>query len=223
MSRKLALGFLLRPNERFAMWLLREYARFWTSAGVEPGVLTRNALIAVHIRWGDKVVENALTPAPIYLEHVLRIAQFRQIEQPVVFLSSEDGTAITLFKRAVQEHPNASRVTVLAYDYKRPSMNCGGFNATEALGKTSALGVKVDTTREYMQRYGKMFNDSQSACASTTALRNIAYSQSESLTKVSMLNLYMALEARHIICHAHSNWCKLMTELKSPLTGFTSA
>ena len=40
------------------------------------------------------------------------------------------------------------------------------------------------------------------------------------LTAISFLNLFIALEARYVLCDALSNWCRLLAELKDDAAEF---
>ncbi len=221
-DRANALRYFMRPNARLTAWLFREYVRFW-SAVVAP--TSREQLISVHIRWSDKIVEGDLHSVAEYLRRVLHIVARKRIEHPVVFLSSEDGSAITLFEEAVANEPRAAHIRVIKVNYHRMSMNCGGMNVSEALG---AGGSGLDADRFHRQlANGSMPNHrgrqhnvvSRGNCATLETLRDSQQQQhAEDLTLISFLNLYLALESRHVVCLTASNWCWLLQRMADPET-----
>jgi len=191
----------------------------------------RDALISVHIRWSDKMVEANLAPVSDYLEQVLQIAERHRMKAPVVFLSSEDGAAITLFEQAVAEEPRAKHVSVIKFEYPRISLACGGINVTERLG-SHGPGLLAANLSQYvgqswtgvkrMERERAMFNAAKEAgteCLNLDQTKDILrQSHNQSLTMVSLLNMYLALECRHIICLTRSNWCWLLGNLADSAT-----
>ena len=54
-------------------------------------------------------------------------------------------------------------------------------------------------------------------CMSTLELKEVSRNHSESLTLISILNLFLALETSHIVCSERSNWCALLEDLASVL------
>jgi hypothetical protein len=213
-----ALAYIVRPNARLQKWLLQQYISYWHSPIASAAAnRPRESLIAVHIRWGDKLVETELSPVTNYLDKVLEIAQRFRITNPVVLLSSEDGSAIELFQDAVQQHP----MSVLVYNYYRPSMNCGSINVRDALGANGTGTKRVwDRSGAYGTRYKRMRKSlykNTTMCMSTLELKEVSRNHSESLTLISILNLFLALETSHIVCSERSNWCALLEDLASVL------
>jgi hypothetical protein len=214
-----ALSYLMRPNDRLAGWLADKYLEFWR-AKRGLAVTSRSQLISVHIRWSDKLADGDLHPVSKYLEYVLSIADRWQIEQPVVFLSSEDGSAISLFEQAVASHPKASHVRVVKYDYHRISQNCGGLDIGKLLGvqgsgmkKAEAPSLLMGNTSKLTFKKRSELLLTQGTCATPSDLKDHARKYSEDLTLISLLNLYLALECRHIICLTASNWCWMLRYL----------
>jgi len=229
-----ALAHIMRPNARTQHWLLQEYDAFWNSASIATRDSPRASFISVHIRWGDKLVEQALIPVSRYLDKVFHIARVSGIARPVVLLSSEDGNAVDLFREAVQEHPDGSRVSVLVYQYHRLKMNCGGINVRKALGVHGTGTDKVfDRTGSYQERYRRVLahdpggdrrgeytrsSANGTTCSSILGLRHLSRGHSESLALISLLNLFLALESTHIVCNSRSNWCALLHALAGTLS-----
>ena len=98
--------------------------------------MDRTSLLAVHIRWGDKIIESELVPAATYLREVLALVRKHAIRRPVVFLSSEDAAAIGAFENAVALSSEAARleITVISYKYARPAYTCAAAVRKEVLG-----------------------------------------------------------------------------------------
>ena len=203
-----ALRYLLRPSPWFRSWLSARYAEFWggVAAGDESGRrIDRESLISVHIRWGDKMIEAGLKPVSTYVESVLRVVTEQRIANPLVFLSSEDGSAVELFEQAAGRY--GLRIVSFAYD--RPRMNCGGINLTSTLG---LQGKGVEQFRppgaSYLERWKQTHH--KGVCPH---LLNYAREHDVPLGPISLLNLFLALESKYVVCDTASNWCRLLHEL----------
>lgn len=232
--------YLMRPNARLADWLHSEYLRFWLDAG-QP---FQSQLISVHIRWGEKLIDGDLHPVSRYLDEVLKVVERHNIINPVVFLSSEDGSAIRLFEDAVIHDPRSAHIRVLSYNYTRLEMNCGGVNVSQNLGRSGSglQGISVSSwasnrTAHYMPYRDRLrFLISHGQCAGDVPassfrnrtgrsdgtlerLRTLSRSKhGQDLTMISLLNLYLALESSHIICLTASNWCWMLQRLADETT-----
>ena len=206
-----ALRWVTRPNAWFRSWLAARYAEFWAAVQRREQVpISRGSLISVHIRWGDKLVESDLKPVSAYMQRVLRIVRERQrrnhTRRPaLVFLSSEDGSAIEMFEEAARQQ---SEFRVIKVAYERPRLSCGGIDVKQLLGPqgTGAQRARGDT---YSERWANVYGQG----ASCPSLLSHARNQSVPLVLMSMLNLYLALEAGDLVCSRASNWCRLLHEL----------
>ena len=219
-----ALPYLMRPNRRLSSWLAQQYLEFW-NAHRDLGVVSHDQLISVHIRWSDKLVDGDLHPVSTYLQYVLSIASRWNILRPVVFLSSEDGMAIKLFQEAVAASPNASHVRVIKYDYHRMTMNCGGLDIAKSLGahgsglQKERAGSILRGNNSHLTYKARMdLLQGHGTCGHPSDIRDFAQGHSEDLTLISLLNLYLALECRHIICLTSSNWCWMLRYLADQKT-----
>lgn len=89
---------------------------------------------------GDKLIESSLLPVGHYLAIVQQLVRRHDLRRPVVFLSSEDASAIQLFEAAAR----GSGLQVLTYAYPRPNFRCGGVDlqSLSLNGSGAVLGVK---------------------------------------------------------------------------------
>ena len=134
------------------------------------------------------------------------------ITAPVVFVSTEDGIAIRLFREAMGALPEAAGVTMIHYKYHRPEMNCAGLDAADlSYNGSGAEQLQADWTAAFTQAHG---------FGTCPDLRQNAQQHQEDLTMISLLNLWLALEATHIMCLGSSNWCLLLAELRDGATAF---
>lgn len=253
---------LVRPNAFLRSWLRGRYAAFWAGSGAAAAASARRALIAVHVRWGDKLIEDRLVPIRSFLDAVLStIRQHRRqghggrrrataaaegrhrrpprppvgpphlrrpscrvacrLVAPVVFLSSEDARAVELFHAAANASAaaRAARVAVVSYPYSRPRYNCPGLPAERlerALIETGVPKQKGRSWRDAARRMGWSNHNVSGECVELQAYarRNQRAGRDPPLLLVALLNLFLALEASHLICGPVSSaWCQLLRGL----------
>lgn len=178
-----AVRFIMKPTSAFAEWLRTEYTRL---------NFTFNAsVISVHYRIGDKLIESSVYPVQSYIRAVTHIAKKNAIKNPVIFLSSEDHTAIKLFK-AHSPYP------FFYHPYKRPTFNChSALNIYNILAKDTSM---------------RKFHGNYSHRAKQSARGNCAIDLKKN-GMISIVNLFLALESKYVLCDSSSNWCRLLTEL----------
>ena len=104
-------------------------------------------------------------------------------------------------------------------------MNCGGLDVAKSLGlqgsglkkeKAATLLPGNHSKLSYKERM-KLLQD-HGTCGHPSTMDQFARSHSEDLTLISLLNLYLALECRHIICLTSSNWCWMLRFLSDQET-----
>ena len=197
----LALKTLLRPSSEFVRWLLNKYVTFWYGQGAAGAASEPQSLIAVYIRLGDKILESSLLSISQYVDKVQSLVEKRHIRNPVILLSSEDANGITLFREVAC--PNSSCLwPVVVYNYRRPSLNCS---------QASAATLKY-------KRVLKSANTSKIVKAAALkgqcpSLQLYAAQQRLDIGLIALLNLFLALECRYVVCLFSSNWCRLLLEL----------
>uniref|UniRef100_A0A7S0IY40 Uncharacterized protein n=1 Tax=Calcidiscus leptoporus TaxID=127549 RepID=A0A7S0IY40_9EUKA len=218
-SYRLSMQHVARPSAFFRAWLGAQYAAFWTGEGrlVLKRGLERASLLAVHIRWGDKIIEAELVPAEAYLRAVLALVRKHAISRPVVFVSSEDAAAIQAFESAVAHSSEAAahHLELISHRYVRPSYGCG------QAGKTRAellAGMENPSWTQRAARFNwghlRSRNSSKGCLSIGESMRHVRKHNSQPLGFLAMLNLYLSLEAAHVVCGpASSNWCTLLRTL----------
>ena len=149
-----------------------------------------------------------MLPVGAYLSAVEQIASSHAIARPVVFLSSEDGSAIEMFRQAA-----ASRgIAVVTHEYPRPRFRCGSIDLAD-LG-VNGSGARLAVRGQYAKRSQAAYNDT-TLCPHLGAF---AREHNVPISKISLLNLFLSLEAGHIVCDVTSNWCRLLFELSDRAT-----
>ena len=215
------VGHLMQPNDAFIRWLLDRYVEFWRAP--THASINRSTLISLHIRYGDKGIEAKLLPPSVYLATVLKLARRLKTkkenarQKPVVFVSSEDATALDLFTQAAsklrtEDYPDG--LHVISYSYPRPHFSCGGHNISamvHAEGRIALPSWSHAERSNWSMRADRFWN--RGHCPdlishAQSVIKNV------SLGRGALLNLYLAAEAHTILCDPSSNWCRLLTALR---------
>lgn len=101
---------------------------------VFPGGVVPENLITIHVRWGDKIMENqdsplnresARVPIDRYIGAIQEFAKSREGDDVNVFLATEDPMAVKVFK---DKAPNEWNIFVDAYFTETSSFRQDGFN-----------------------------------------------------------------------------------------------
>ncbi len=187
------LPYFLRPSSRLQLFLFEEYDKYWSNFPDLTHSSRRN-MIALHIRWGDKIIDNDLLPISAYMEKVIIAITANKLSSPIILLSSEDQFAIDMFISAASQQPilTERNTTILFYRYSRPYYQCGQNKSILASSRQSKVGRRIP--------YGC------NALQLTTG--------SDSMILVSLANLFISSEAPTLICMIASNWCSLLEQLR---------
>jgi hypothetical protein len=184
----------LKPTRYFKEWLTQEYSKFDSISSLKFNA----SVISVHYRLGDKIMEGDFKPFKIYLREINHIINRNNISNPIVYLSSEDQTALEVFK-ARCPYP------WFAFPYKRPTFNCA---------PTDVLDAMINGTQIPQLRLPR--HELEKACEKNrkngSSPRN-SLKQVDNIGLIALLNMYLSLESKYILCDRSSNWCRLLHEL----------
>ena len=210
---------MTQPNAKLRQWLEDGVNEFLRSPLVakQPSIRRwppTNNLISVAIRWGDKIVDSDLHAISRYVNGVQEIVRRRNIQNPVVFVTSEDETAVQAFHAATADLP----WTVLhhahtrcfqeesheVYDYSRLQDVANEHDVEEAI--ISAQG------ENFQGKYKLFAGRGWSHCLSKRNSLNLP--ETPRVALMSLLNAYIAAEAKHTVYTSSSNWGRFILETK---------
>ena len=210
---------MTQPNDRLRSWLEKGINDFLLSVTAKHPSITKwpphDKVISVAIRWGDKIVDSDLHAISRYVKAVRHVIDKQNIQQPVVFVSSEDETAIRAFRAATEglgwivlwhEHsrcfqPESHNV----YNYSRLLDPANEHDTHEAI--ISARG------ENFQGQYKLFAGRGWSNCLSPSNRLNIP-GGTPRVALMSLLNAYIAAEATQTVYTSSSNWGRFILETK---------
>lgn len=176
-------------------------------------------MISVAIRWGDKIVDSDLHAISRYVAAIERIIERQHIVDPVVFVTSEDETAI----RALVNATSDTQWTILWHDHVRCFQpdNHEIYDYTRLKdpdNKADSLESIISARGENYQGNYKLFSGMNwRHCTSTRSHGKLNLPNTEQPPRValmSLLNAYLAAEATHTVYTSSSNWGRFILETK---------
>jgi len=211
---------MTQPNQRLRTWLEDNINDFLASPMIQqhPSITQwppHPKMISVAIRWGDKIVDSDLHAISRYINGVKHIINIQHIRDPVVFVTSEDETAVQAFHAAAEglgwivlshEHsrcfqPESHEV----YNYSRLQDLSNEHDSHEAI--ISARG------ENYQGQYKLFARRGWSNCLSRRNNLNIPGGPPR-VAMMSLLNAYLAAEATQTVFTSSSNWGRYIVETK---------
>jgi len=149
-------------------------------------------IVSVHIRWGDKFIENALVPIEAYVKAVadMRTRHHLPLERTTVFITTEDQAAIRAFQRVTAE--------------KYPSWNI--YTHSPAIAQDSREELLGSRGDERDNVYHKLTSGVTSPIAAAARKQSLG-------ARPSLVALLIALEARFCVLTPSSNWSRIIDEL----------
>ena len=201
---KSALKLLLQPTKKFKEWLTQEYAKFDSVSSQKFNA----SVISVHWRLGDKITESDFKPFEVYLRQINYIISRHNISNPIIYLSSEDQTALEVFKVKCP-YP------WFAFPYKRPTFNCAPTNVLDAMINGRKI-PKLKLSRHDLRRScenNHRYSNSTTNSLNSSRIDSGHLKSVENIGLIALLNMYLSLESKYILCDRSSNWCRLLHEL----------